>query len=201
MTYFESGQFCSVSRRTKLTIAIRAITRIIGAVMKLVSSVVAVAILSVILPAQAQVRKGSTQTAPLATTDRLENIYRVSGVSDNGGAQSTGIATVFHCTNLSAETERLRFVVRADFGAVLADHSFNVPSLRTHTSGTHVVNLFTLDAPVLSPGIVLNQGFVDIHSTSLNVHCSAMIVDAAASVPQGIALHMVRVNPVKKTQE
>jgi hypothetical protein len=31
--------------------------------------------------------------------------------------------------------------------------------------------------------------------------CSAMIVDAATTVPQGIALHMQRFNPLDNTQE
>jgi hypothetical protein len=156
--------------------------------MKLLSSVVAAAILSAILPAQG------------ATTDPLKTIYRVPGVRDNGGGAQTGVATSFFCSNLSSVPETIRFVVRSAAGTVVGDQSFQMPSLRTVTASTHETTLFS-ETLVLTPGSGIIQGMAVILSTSLNVHCSAMIVDAAATVPQGIALHMVRVNPAPNTQE
>jgi hypothetical protein len=64
------------------------------------------------------------------------------------------------------------------------------------THGTAIFSDFAL-----APGTAINQGSAVIQSTSVNVHCSGMIVDAAATVPQGIALHMVRLNPAPGTQE
>jgi len=40
-----------------------------------------------------------------------------------------------------------------------------------------------------------------IASTTTFIFCSAMIVDAGASTPQGIALHLVRFNPMPGTTE
>ena len=168
--------------------------------MKLLSFVVAVAIISAILPAQAQDRAGRAQSAgaPLAITDPLKLIYRVSGVADNGGGANAGVATAFHCTNFSQVTETISFVVRNFDGTKKADQSFALASLATGTASTHITALF-VDGP-LATGLI-NQGSAQIQSTSLQVHCSAMIVDAAATVPQGIALHMVRINPASNSQE
>jgi hypothetical protein len=47
----------------------------------------------------------------------------------------------------------------------------------------------------------INQGSAQIQATSLLVHCTAMIIDAAVQIPQGTALHMVRINPAPDTQE
>ena len=179
----------------------RAIPRVSGPVMKLVSSVVAVAILSAILPTQAQdrSRRAPSAVAPLATTDPLKPIYRVSGVTNNGVANS-GVATLFHCTSFSQVTETIRFVVRDFEGSKVGDQSVSVPSLFTRTAATHETNLFAEDK-ILTPGEPIFQGSAQISSTSLQVHCSAMIVDAASNGPQGIALHMVRLNPAGNTQE
>jgi hypothetical protein len=155
--------------------------------MKLLSSVIAAAILSAILPAQG------------ATTDPLKQIYRVSGVTDNGGAGNTGIATAINCTNLSSVTELIRFAIWQSDGSVIFNHSFVVNSRITFRVSTHATSVF--EEVLLLPNVTIGAGIAIIHSTSLQVHCSAMIVDAAASVPQGIALHMVRVNPTPNTQE
>ena len=165
-----------------------------------ISSATALAILSAILPAQAQDRANQPQTtAPLATTDPLKTIYRVSGIRDNGGLANAGVATSFHCTNFSSVPEKIRFFIR-NFSAVqVADISRDVPAFRTHTASTHGTAAFNEDT-FLAPGILIEQGSAVIQSTSLNVHCSAMIVDGAAAAV-GIALHMVRLNPAPGTQE
>jgi hypothetical protein len=43
--------------------------------------------------------------------------------------------------------------------------------------------------------VEIDQGAVVIDATESAVFCSAMIVDAAAIVPNGIELHLVRINP------
>jgi hypothetical protein len=169
-----------------------------------ISSATALAILSAILPAQAQDRRPTQQpqaNAPLATTDPLKTIYRVSGLTDSGNVANVGVATTFHCTSFSTVPETIKFFIRRFDGAKVADIKRNLTAFgATHTASTHGINLF-FDDTLLAPGIAIEQGSAVIQSTSLNVHCSAMIVDAASAAPQGIALHMVRLNPVPGTQE
>jgi hypothetical protein len=124
----------------------------------------------------------------------------VSGLRDTGSASNVGVATSFHCTNFSAVAEKIRFVLRDFPGTVVANTNVDVPAFGTRTASTHNALVFNEDS-FLSPGAFFNQGSAVIQSTSLNVHCSGMIVDAAASVPQGIALHMIRLNPAPGTQE
>jgi hypothetical protein len=47
----------------------------------------------------------------------------------------------------------------------------------------------------------LTGGVVNIESTESGMFCSAMLLDAAASAPHGVALHLVRVNPHPGTVE
>ena len=76
--------------------------------------------------------------------------------------------------------------------------SLTVPNAahgRTVTAATHGV-LFLADAGFLiSAGVDLNQGGVIIESTESGVFCTAMAVAAPSAVPDGIDLHLVRVNP------
>jgi hypothetical protein len=65
---------------------------------------------------------------------------------------------------------------------------------------TYVRAPFGVDM-VLSPAVKVDQGFARISATAKGVYCSAMIVDASAFVPEGIALHMARVNAPTGVQE
>jgi hypothetical protein len=135
-----------------------------------------------------------------ATTDPLKVIYRISGLLDNGSTGKTGVATAVVCTNFGNAREKMRFVVRNETGAVKAELFFiDFDPRISATVVTHPTALFT-NVDVLNTG-AMSPGSMTIQSTSLLVHCSAMIVDAAATVPQGIELHMVRINPVTASQE
>lgn len=149
---------------------------------------------------RAQMPNSTRLERPEATTDPLKGIYRVSGVRDNGGAINTGVATSFHCTNFSTVTENIRYLILNFNGIVVADVTATVASFRTHTASTHGTVMFNEDA-FLSTGTVIEQGFAIIQATSPKVFCSAMIIDAAAAVPNAVSLHMVRVSPVPGTQE
>jgi hypothetical protein len=46
-----------------------------------------------------------------------------------------------------------------------------------------------------------SQGTTAIAATSINVICTAMIVDAASASPIGIALRGIRFNPIPGAQE
>jgi hypothetical protein len=63
-----------------------------------------------------------------------------------------------------------------------------------------LTRLFFEDA-ILSPGEAIEQGSAEILATSIQVFCSAMIISAAANVPEGIELHLVRLNAIPGSQE
>jgi hypothetical protein len=145
--------------------------------------------------------EGKAPAQPNAVGDPLKVIYRISGIADSGSAAGAGQATTIMCTNLSTVTETLSIVVRNFNGVVVVPNTNNpVSPNRTLTLSTHFTNMF-FDDVVLSPGIVINQGSAIIRSTTTNMICSAMIVDAASAAGQGIGLHMVRVNPLAGSQE
>ena len=149
--------------------------------------------------ALAQDRAPRGGQGPQAVGDPLKILYSVSGVADNGGADNTGWATTFHCSSLSSVTETVTFLVRNFNGAILANQSRSLLPSATLTVSTHAT-LFTEDLPFLTPGVAVNQGLGVIRASSVKVVCSAMLV-VAGSVPQGVALHMVRFNPITGSQE
>jgi hypothetical protein len=159
--------------------------------MKLASSIFVLTTLAAILPAQAQ--SG-------AVTDPLKIIYKASGLLDNGGASAAGVATSMHCTNFGNVDERVRFLVRQSNGAATSQTT-TVGAGQTVTASTHNTNIFGENI-TLTTGTSIRQGALAISSSSTtNVFCSAMIVDANSQVPVGIALHLVRFNPAPGTQE
>ena len=167
------------------------------------ATIVAVALLAASLPAQAQEDRSYPEGgAPesRAVGDPLQRLYRVSGVRDDGGASGNGQATSFHCTNVSGGNETLVIRVRDFNGDQVADRSIRIRANRTRTLSTHFTRLFFEDA-VLSPGEVINQGSAEILATSIEIFCSAMIVDAATNSVQGIDLHLVRFNAIPGSQE
>ena len=124
----------------------------------------------------------------------LRTIYVASGVTDSGGADNTGVATSFHCTNVSGVTAQIRFMLLNFDGTIAAPPvTVNVFHGGTHTKSTHGAAQ-TEDLPHLAPGVVINQGVINIESNQSSVFCSAMIVDAS-NVTIGNALHLTRVNP------
>jgi hypothetical protein len=172
--------------------------------MKAVPWIIAVAAIASVLPAHAQDRAPFKPPprafGPAVVGGAFSQIYVISGVRDNAAAINTGVATSFHCTNLSGVSESLAFVVQAFDGAVVTSTTFTVPSNHTWTASTHGTVLFNEDA-FLSEGADIDQGIALIYSTTLYMFCSAMIVDASVANPVGISLHMVRVNPIAGTTE
>ena len=169
----------------------------------IVSIFVAIGFLAALLPAQAQQQRSYPEGAapqPTAVGDPLQRLYRVSGVLDNGGGPEGGQATSFHCTSGSTVDETLRIRVRDFNGAIVGDQSIKITPNRTRTLSTHFTRMFFEDR-TLSPGEVIAQGSAEILATSIQVFCSAMIVDASTSSPQGIDLHLVRLNAIPGSQE
>jgi hypothetical protein len=125
-------------------------------------------------------------------------IYVVSGVYDSGSGSNAGVATSFHCTNLDRAQNTVTVTVHDTIGAVAGGGPTTLSRRQSVTVSTHFTTLFA-DAS-LSSGQV-TQGYAVIAATSSNLVCSEMIVDASASVPNGIALHMQRRTPLANTQE
>jgi hypothetical protein len=165
-------------------------------------SIVAFALFAASLPAQAQraYPEGAAPAAPLAVGDPLVRLYRISGVRDNGAGSELGVATSFHCTSASTVDETLRIVIRNFDGTVVGSRTITHHPQDTATFSTHFTRIFTEDFQ-LSRGVIINQGSAEISATSTDIFCSAMIVNAASSSPDGIALHMVRFNAAAGSQE
>ena len=153
------------------------------------------ALIAVASPAAAQSLTRDPQAepvAPSAATDPLKVIYRVSGIYDNGAISYTGIATVIHCTNYSKVVESLKIKILSNNGSTVLDNLYNISAKSTASFSTHRVSIY-LDGAMDTGNV--SQGSATISSSTTNIHCTAITVDAAASVPSGFPLHMVRFNP------
>jgi len=139
------------------------------------------------------------QPASAITFPSLATIYIGAGVRDNGGATNTGIATIFHCTNVSGLNATIRFLVLGDNGAVQGNASQIIGHGGTVTASTKGTNSY-FDDLILATGEV-GQGVVNIESTQSGVFCTAETLDAAAAVPTGVARQLVRINPHPGTVE
>lgn len=160
----------------------------------------AVAIAAAVLPAHglAQGPVDRTASLPSITFPKLTAIYFASGVLDSGDADNDGNATVVHCSNTGAAEAQVRFLFHNDAGVLKGSHQLDLPGKSTRTVATHGVNVFG-DVPVGTGAIV--QGRLTVQSTQSAVFCSAVVVDAAASAPIGIPLHMVRLKAHPNTVE
>ena len=128
-------------------------------------------------------------------------IYRGAGINDTGGAAFSGNATAFLCTNFSGATENIRVVVRNRDTSLVANQAISIGHLQTVAVLTKETALFlSAFRTILNTGTV-PHGTVAIAATSINVTCTAMLVDAHASTPNGIKLHMTRFNPIPGSQE
>jgi hypothetical protein len=164
------------------------------------ASLVAAVIIAGTMSAPGQKRDfaAGQDSAPKATTDPLMRIYDVPGVFDNGAGSNAGIATVFHCTNFGNETELVRIVVRNFDGSAVGSLTQAVGSQQTETLTTHFVSAFIEFS--LETGSV-DTGSATIFATSARFACTAMVIDASASLPHGMPLHLRRHNALAGTQE
>ena len=138
-------------------------------------------------------------TASATTFPTLTTIYVGSGVRDSGGADNVGIATVFHCSNVSGVTTTIRFLVLNHVGGIAGSLSVSVAHGRTQTAPTHNTAAYSEDGS-LATGLV-GEGVINIESTQSGVFCNAKTIDASAGFPDGVTLPLVRVNPHPGTVE
>ena len=141
----------------------------------------------------------TAQPVNAATFPTLTTIYLGSVVRDDAGAANVGVATVFHCTNVSGVSASLRFLVLGTTGVVEADFTVPVAHGRTWTAATHNTAAYVEDTP-LETGAV-TEGVINIEATQSAIFCNAKTIGAANSIPIGVALPLVRVNPHPGTVE
>jgi hypothetical protein len=152
---------------------------------------------------------GCVAAAPVAMSvgahagvnDPLQIIYVFPGARDDGLPNATGVATSVTCSNIGPTSENVQFVALNFLANPVANASITMLSGQTRTASTKDTALFSEDLFLNSMGPVrLDQGVMVILATSINFHCTAMIVDAAAAVPNGINLQGLRFNPIPGTQ-
>ena len=141
------------------------------------------------------------QPASAITFPSLTTIYVGSGVIDSGSALETGFATSFHCTNVSGVSAAIRFQVLLADGSLAGSVTASAAHGATVTASTHSTRVYSDVLHVISPGAQVFQGGVNIESTQSAVFCTAVALDATVNVPNGVELHLVRVNPHPGTVE
>jgi hypothetical protein len=158
--------------------------------MKTIQSMIAAVGLTLVLPASANA----------ATTDPEVLIYRFPGVRDDGGAANAGVATVFNCTNFSGATENVRFVTRGINGNLTTNFFQPIAHLATLAASTHPAFAYFGGTLNLGTGLI-EHGTTAIAATSINVICTAMVIDASTAAPIGVALRGIRFSLVPGSQE
>jgi hypothetical protein len=158
--------------------------------MKAIHRIITAAALSFVHPAPASAAVGGQEVI----------IYRFPGVLDQGGADFTGVVTIFNCTNFSGVTETIRFVTRnADATVLISNVTVSIPHLATRTAATR--GPFSYGAHILLAQNGVVGGTTAIAATSTNIICTPMVSDASGPVPVGVALRGIRFSPVPGSQE
>jgi hypothetical protein len=125
-------------------------------------------------------------------------LYVWSGAVDSGGAPNTGTASAIHCSTFSNVPENIQIIVKNSVGLVVANVTNTLQPASTVTWSTHFTVAYT--DIVLGTGTVA-QGSMAVLATSINVFCTAQVLDASAAVPIGMSLHGIRFNPIPGTSE
>ena len=140
------------------------------------------------------------QPASATTFPSLTTIYVGAGVAEfEGGANGTQSATAFSCSNVSGQSATLRVLVLSRIGTVVGNSTMALPHGENRTVATSDASFLVEDQQLNTGNVV--QGTVNIESTQSAVFCSALIVDPSRVSANGVALHLVRVNPHPGTVE
>ena len=140
----------------------------------------------------------TSATPAFAFSGPFQVLYLFAGLTDFGGPTANGVATVIHCFSFSPGQDEIQYVVRNSSGELVVTVTTVINQFQTVTIVTHSTNLYV--ASVAATGDV-REGTVGITATSSNIVCTAQVVDASATVPNGIELHGTRFNPITGTQE
>jgi hypothetical protein len=141
----------------------------------------------------------ATSAAPaLADSGPSQGLYIFPGVTDSGGANFTGVATAVHCFSFSPVQETIQYVARKSDGTIVANTTQSIGSFGSLTMVTKGIAIY--GSISLQTGSI-QQGVFGIAATSTNIVCTAQVMDAGATVPNGIELHGTRFNPISGSQE
>jgi len=110
------------------------------------------------------------------------------------------VASVVHCFNFGSVEETIQIVVRNSDGSILKNTTFGLDSFVTVAVASHGSHLYNNGTVGLETGAVFH-GVLGISATTSNMVCTAQVIDAAASVPNGIDLHGARFNPISGSEK
>jgi hypothetical protein len=133
----------------------------------------------------------------------LTSIYRFTGLVTTSIDPYTGVQVAAHCTNWHASQNRsVRYIFRRYTGGTVATAGpFVLTPFRTFTLSTQFTDLFDVDKVVV-PTSPLDQGSLEIFASGPEVHCSAQLVDAAATdAANVVTLAGTRINQEGAAQE
>lgn len=118
----------------------------------------------------------------------FQPIYEVLGVYDDGGGTNAGVATVFHCTNLSANPVRVRVRILDSIGSTVGlALTTELGPRGSDTFSTHPTAMFTDGDLNLQTGLV-KQGRARIMTEAPPaIVCAADLLDAANATPAFLA--------------
>ena len=139
--------------------------------------------------------------ATAVTFPSLTTIYVGAGVINTIDLAENGLATSFHCINVSGVAATIRYLVLNTDGTVAGSITRNAAHGATITASTHETGVFGDSTNEIIQGALVFQGGINIEFTQSGVFCTAMILDASVFTPSGIDLHLVRVNPHPGTVE
>jgi hypothetical protein len=125
-------------------------------------------------------------------------IYVFPFLRDDGSPANNGVATAVHCFNFGTAAT-LQFVVRNNVGTIISNVMQSANQFQTITVVTHTVEAFGSDL-ALNSGLV-DRGVLGIASNSSNIACTAGVLAANSTNPNGIVLHGLRLNPIPGTEE
>jgi hypothetical protein len=140
------------------------------------------------------------QPALAVTFPSLTTIYVATGVKDTGQPSNVGTATVFQCSNVSGLIADIRILIIDSDGVVAGQVTRTVAHGETLGLSTHLTDYWGEDQAI-SAGTPIFRGTANIESTQSGVFCQGYLVEAAPSVPTGVPLHLIRVNPHPGTVE
>ena len=134
-----------------------------------------------------------TAATPAAsiTFPSLTTIYVAAGVEDSG-AFSTNTALAVFCSNVSGQTANVRFLILNSSGGVELNATRTLDHGEAKTIATQ--NIASIGEEALLTGAIVG-GTLNIESTQSGVFCTAYLMDTDTSGPNGVALHLVRINP------
>jgi hypothetical protein len=174
--------------------------------MKLASRLLALttltaAILSVTTIAHAAPREAEGAAKSMRTFPALTRIYRFTGLVTTSLGANTGVQVSAQCTNWG-QTRRVRYIVRDSSGAIAAVAGpYLLSPFRTFTYSTQFTQMFYEDAVVV-PTSGQSQGSLEILASGPDVHCQAVLVDAASVSANSITpLAATRSNQEAGTEE